>query len=89
VVVAMNGGPPRGHAVNQLATIGQLKADPRGRLDRENRRRMVEASIRMPDMLLIKLDELLVLAGHDGLNPVRGFGHYFRNETHAMFDRSR
>jgi hypothetical protein len=56
VVVAMNGTPPGGHPVNQLAAIRQPDAHPVCRLHRINRQISAECAVGMPDVCTVRCE---------------------------------
>ena len=53
VTIAVDGRPPGGHAVDQLAAVGELQTAALGSHYRKHRRRIDQRAVRMPDMLTV------------------------------------
>ena len=68
VAVAVDRAPPRGHAVDELAPVGQAQAHARGRGDGERRLRRGHRPVGVPDVLAVGRQEL-VDVGHRHAGP--------------------
>ncbi len=71
MVVAMDGAPPGGHAIDQFPAVGESEAYPLCRNDREDRQVRAHGAVGMPDQLVIQFQQLLG-ALHDCRKTWRG-----------------
>ncbi len=67
VAVAVDRGPPRRHAVDHVATVGETQPDALGARHEPGRRRVGHRGVRMPDVLAVEREQVVGAGqGHRG-----------------------
>jgi hypothetical protein len=64
VVVAVDGGPPRRHPVDEPGAVGQPQAYPVGAGHQSDRRRVGHRRVGVPEVLAVEREQVVGRAGH-------------------------